>query len=224
MLLQGRKGPCAAAGFALAVLGSQAAADFVNPLVPAWRGAANADFYGWEIFNSAFGGPNIPNYAGTESGAALFNFGFGASINSQGNLQASGGPLSLTVYAGASEQVVEVIVNVATIGTIINDNSAILGLYNNSGGGLTVSPSSVEIRSNQTAPDGQGQIQTRTYRWIVPPTGSVLPRFELNLGSVSGNITLDTLSVDVRYIPAPGAMALLAFAGTVALGHRRRRS
>jgi len=224
MLFQGQKGKCAVVGIALVTISAQAAADFANPMIPAWRGAANTDFYGWEIFNSAFGGPNLPNYAGTESGAALFNFGFGASIDSAGNMQASGGPLSLTVYAGAWEQVVEVIVNVATIGTIMNDNSAVLGLYNNSGGGLTVSPSAVEIRSNQTAPGGQGQIQTRAYRWLVPPTGSILPRFELNLGSVSNNITLDTLSIDIRYIPAPGAMGLLALAGTLAVGHRRRRN
>jgi len=215
MLLKRTKGAAA-----IVVLGAfsplfsqnEASADFVNAMVPVWRGAANADFYGWEIFSSAFGGPNLPNYAGTESGAALFNFGSGATINSSGNIQANGGPLSMSVYAGAWEQVAEVIVNIATIGTVVNDNSFVLGLYNNSGGGLTVTPSAMEIRSSQTVPGGQGLIQTRAYKWIVPPTGSILPRFELHFGSLSNNITLDTLSVDVRYIPAPGALALLGFA------------
>jgi len=222
MLFQGQKGTLAVFGIAVASLGSQAAADFVNPMIPVWRSAANADFYGWEIFNSAFGGPTVPNYTGTELGAALFNFGFGASIDAGGNMHAGSGPLSLTVLAGASDQIVEVIVNVATIGTLINDNSAVLKLSNNLGGGLNVTPSAVEIRSNGSAPNGQGQIQTRAYRFIVPPTGSILPRFELNLGSVSNNITLDTLSVDIRYVPAPGAMVLLAIAGTLAVGRRRQ--
>lgn len=223
MSYRGRKVACAASGIALAVIGSSASADFVNPLVPVWRGAANADFYGWEIFTSAFGGPNIPNYAGTEPGAALFNFGAGAFINSAGNIQATGSPLSMTVYAGAAEPVAEVIVNIATIGTVLNDNSLILDLYNNSGGGLTVSPSMMELRSDQPTADGQGRVQTRMYRWIVPPTGSALPRFELNFGSLSGGIALDSLSIDVRYIPAPGALALITCAGTLAAWRRRRR-
>jgi hypothetical protein len=201
---------------------NEASADFVNPVVPVWRGAANADFYGWEIFTSAFGGPNLPNYAGTETGAALFNFGAGATINSSGNIQANGGSLSMSLYAGAWEQVAEVIVNIATIGTVVNNDSFVLGLYNNSSGGLTVTPSAMEIRSSEAAPGGQGLIQTRTYKWIVPPTGSILPRFQLNFASMSNNITLDTLSVDVRYLPAPGALALLGFAGMLVAKRRRR--
>ena len=200
---------------------NEASADFVNAVVPEWRGAANADFYGWEIFTSAFGGPNLPNYAGTESGAALFNFGAGAIINSSGNIQANGGSLSMSLYAGAWEQVAEVIVNIATIGTVVNSDSFVLGLYNNSGGGLTVTPSAMEIRSSEAAPGGQGLIQTRTYKWIVPPTGSILPRFQLNFASMSNNITLDTLSVDVRYMPAPGVLALVGFAGMLVAKRRR---
>jgi hypothetical protein len=80
----------------------------------------------------------------------------------------------------------------------------------------------MEIRSSEAAPGGQGLIQTRTYKWIVPPTGSILPRFQLNFASMSNNITLDTLSVDVRYLPAPGALALVGFAGMLVAKRRRR--
>jgi len=207
---------------ASSLLSASASADFINPLVPPWRGSATSDFYGWENFTSAFGGPNMTNYAGSESAAALFNYGSGAFITSTGNLYGAGGPLSVSIYAGLTAPVTEVIMNLATVGTMINLGSVKLVLGDNAGNSLTASPSFTELRSDSAAPGGQGQIQTRSFRWILQGLPFAATRFEMNFNSQGANMSLDTASVDIHYTPAPGALVVLAAAGLVGIRPRRR--
>ncbi|MSQ91029.1 MAG: hypothetical protein EXS01_06540 [Phycisphaerales bacterium] len=212
-----------AVGVACASLFSlSATADFINPLVPAWRGTSASDFYGWESFTSAFGGPNLPNYPGTEPGAALFNYGPGASLTTNGNIH-SGGPLSVSVYGGLTGPVQEVILNLASLGTIISSDSVQLTLADNSGNSLSVSPMWGELRSSTET--GGGYTQTRAYRWDIGWLPFAPTRFILDFASYGGNITLDAVSADLRYapIPAPGALALLAVSGLFGANGRRRR-
>lgn len=198
-------------------------ADFVNPLVPAWRGSAQSDFYGWESFTSSFGGPNLPNYTGTESGAALFNFGPGAILTGTGNLYAASGPLFISVYGGLSADAQEVILNLATMGTLLNFSSVRLVLADNSGNSVSLGADSAELRSDAPAPGGQGQIQTNAFSWDLSDLTIDATHFTLEFSSASVNMSLDTVSMDVRYVPAPGAFALVALAGVTGWRARRRR-
>ncbi|MSR44616.1 MAG: hypothetical protein EXS15_04555 [Phycisphaerales bacterium] len=204
-----------------ALFSATAAADFIDPVVPAWRGSAGADFYGWESFTSAFGGPNLPNYEGTESGAALFNFGAGAFITGAGNLYAGGGPLSISIYGGLTSAVSDIIVNLATMGTIINGGSVRVTLADNAGNFVMLAPT---VSSLQSSTEGEGgYIQTRAYRWEIGPLSFEATRFVIDFASQSSSIALNTVSADFRYVPAPGALALLCMAyGLRSHGHRRR--
>ncbi|MDA0214055.1 MAG: hypothetical protein O2875_01675 [Planctomycetota bacterium] len=199
-----------------------ASADFINPIVPPWRGSPDSDFYGWESFTSPFGGPNLTNYAGTEANAALFNFGPGAFITSTGNLYGASNPLSISIYAGLTAQVNEVILNVSTIGTIINTNSVRLDISDNNGNTISINPGFMELRSDTAAPGGQGQIQTRAFRWMLQGLPFPATRFELGFNSQTNNISLDAASVDIRYVPMPGVFAILAVSGIVGIRPRRR--
>lgn len=206
---------------ALAGITSVASADLVNPLVPAWHGSEWSEYYAWNSFTSAFGGPNLPDAPGTEAGAALFNFGAGAMITGAGNMQASDAPLSVSVYAGSVATVNRVIVNVASLGGELGANGLQLILSNNGGGGMTLAPSESVLRFSEPLQTG-GLAQTRAFIWNVPVSSAPLPRFELRIMSPA-NFALDAVSIDVRYVPAPGAIALIALAGAVGSGWRRRR-
>ena len=164
----------------------------------------------------------MTNYAGTESGAALFNFGPGAFITGTGNLYGASNPLSISIYGGLTAQVNEVILNIASIGTIINTNSVRLTISDNTGNSFSVNPGFMELRSDSPAPGGQGQIQTRSFRWMLP--GMLFPatRFELSFASQTNNLSLDAVSADIRYVPVPGVLAILASSGLIAIRPRRR--
>ena len=211
------------AGIAISsFVAASASADFINPQVPVWRGSPNSDFYGWESFTSPFGGPNLTNYAGTEANAALFNFGPGAFITSTGNLYGASNPLSISIYAGLTAQVTEVILNLSTIGTIINTNSVRLDISDNNGNTISVNPAFMELRSDTAAPGGQGQIQTRAFRWMLQGLPFPATRFELGFNSQTNNISLDAVSVDIHYVPMPGVFAILASSALIATRPRRR--
>ena len=80
----------------------------------------------------------------------------------------------------------------------------------------------MELRSDSAAPGGQGQIQTRAFRWIVQATPLAATRFELGFASQTNNFSLDTVSADIQYVPVPGVFALLALSGFVGVRSRRR--
>ncbi len=201
---------------------STASADFVNPLVPGWRGTTASDFYGWESFTSAFGGPNLPNYTGTESAAALFNFGSGAFLTSTGNLYGAGGPLSISIYGGLTGNVSEVILNLSTIGTGVNLSSIRFSIFDNSGSSAVLAATSSELRSDTPAPGGQGQVQTWALNWTIPTQSFQSTRFVVDFASTTSNMSLDAVGLDMQYTPAPGALALIALSGVTARARRRR--
>ncbi len=213
---------CAAGVGCASLITAAASADFVNPDVPTWRGTSSADFYGWESFTSAFGGPNLPNYTGTESAAALFNFGSGALITGTGNLYGAGGPLSISIFGGLTGAVSEVILNLSTVGTGVNLNSVRFSIFDNSGNSVALAPTSSELRSDAPAPGGQGQIQTWAMRWVVAPLAIGSNRFVVDFNSTTANMSLDAVSLDMHAVPAPGVAALIGIAGLIIKSLRRR--
>ncbi len=213
---------CAAGVGCASFITAVASADFVNPDVPTWRGTSSADFYGWETFTSAFGGPNLPNYAGTESAAALFNFGGGALITGTGNLYGAGGPLSISIYGGLTGAVSEVVLNLSTVGTGVNLSSVRFSIFDNNGSSVALAPTSTELRSDTPAPGGQGQIQTWAMRWVVAPLALQSNRFVVDFGSTTVNMSLDAVALDIHAVPAPGVAALMGLAGLFTKSRRRR--
>ncbi|MSR29207.1 MAG: hypothetical protein EXS03_06510 [Phycisphaerales bacterium] len=211
-------------GVIIAAFASQPVlADFTNPSIPAWRGGPAAAFFAWESFTSPFGGANDPNYAGTDTGAALFNFTMGASITGAGNLFGAQSPLSVMVIGGLTNRVNEVVLNLSTLGTVINLDSVRLTLADNAGHNYTSIFHYTQLRSDVAAPSGQGQIQTRAFKWQLPAGGTEFnpTRFTVDFSSQTINMALDAVSLDFHYVPAPTAVALASLAGLV--GTRRRR-
>jgi hypothetical protein len=209
---------------AIAAVSSSALADFTNPYIPDWRGSAASEFYAWESFTSAFGGANATNYAGTESGPALFNFGMGAILTGTGNIYGGASPLSILAIGGLTHRVNTVFLNLSTLGTIVNLDTVRLTLADNAGHAWSGLFGSQVLRSDTPLPGGMGQAQTRTFKWELGPQGTefVPTRFTVEFSSQTVNMSLDAVSLDFHYVPAPGALALLGFAG--AMGSRRRRS
>ncbi len=200
-----------------------ALADFTNPFVPDWRGTPASEFYAWESFTSAFGGSNDTNYAGTETGPALFNFGMGAALTSTGNIYGGQNPLSVMAIGGLTQRVNQVVLNLSTLGTLVNLESVRLTLADNAGHAYSSIYNYTILRSDVQLPGPTGQAQTRAFKWELSPTGTefVPTRFTIEFSSQTIHMSLDAVSLDFRYVPAPGALALLAFAG--AFGARRRR-
>jgi len=199
---------------------SAALAAIVNPAIPAWRGAPNATFSGWESFTSAYAGPNAPDQPGS-SLASLFNFGPGAFLTGSGNIYGSSSPLVITVEGGilaAPNVPLEVVLNVGTIGTFLDDDSVVFTVLTYAGE-FDFAPDTVELRHDAPIP-GFGSIQTRAYRWDLAAAGLDAVGYRISFRSQEINMSLDGVTVDIRFVPVPG-LALVPLAGLVA-GRRRR--
>ncbi len=197
-----------------------ALADFTNPLIPEFRGTPASDFFAWESFSSAFGGANTPNYAGTDAGAALFNFTQGASITDGGNLAGGASPLSVMAIGGLTGRIDYAVLNLSTFGSSVHLDTVRLTIADNAGHSSTAGFNWTQLRSNISIPGG-GQAQTRAFKWAIPSGVEFNPtRFTIEFSSQGANMTLDAASIDFHYVPAPGALALIGFAG---LGGSRRR-
>ncbi|RPG20439.1 MAG: hypothetical protein CBB69_003500 [Phycisphaera sp. TMED9] len=199
---------------AILVLGlaaGTACADLVDPLVPDWRGDANAEYAGWESFTNANGGPNFPEEG---SGFSLFNFGPGGIIASSGNLYGAGGPLDIHVYSDGEIAASQAVLSFSFLGTPM-DTSNVRAFFE---GGF-VDPLLSELRSEQ---DFGGFIK-QTWSFLfdfsnLSGTSSSVAFF-FDSGDLA-NTSLDAVSVDVLAVPGPGALALLGLAGVAS---RRRR-
>jgi hypothetical protein len=200
--------------------GPVALAGIVNEYVPSWRGEANATYSGWDNFTSAYAGPNAPDQPGS-SPASLFNFGPGAIITGGGNIYGSSGPLSIFITGGvlnAPNVPLEVVLNVGTAGTFLDDASVTFNAIV-SGGTTSFAPTSSELRYDQPVP-GFGATQTRTYRWDLSALPVSALGYQLTFRSAEQFMSLTGVAVDIRFVPAPAA-GLLLLAG--ARGSRRRR-
>ena len=194
---------------ATAVTG-MATADLVNPLVPDWRGDANATYAYWDSFTSADGGSNLPEQGG---GFQLFNFGPGAIIASSGNLYGAGGPLDIHVYSLGDLAPTEAVLSFSFAGNPIDTSDVqafFLGQY--------IDPISSELRGS--AGGGPFPAQTWSFTFDISNPGGASSAIAFFFGSELGQSSLDAVSVDVLSISAPGALALLGLAG---LTSRRRR-
>jgi hypothetical protein len=109
--------------------------------------------------------------------------------------------------------------NVATAGTLISPGSVRLSLFDNAGNSLSLAPALSEIRADAPA-QPQGSIRTMAYTWNTSFVPFAATGFRVEFTAAAGSMSLDAVRLDLNYVPAPGAIALI---GLAALTARRRR-
>jgi len=217
---------CSASIFAIGAVTFAANAGFVNPLIPTWRGTADTEYMGWENFTSAYGGSNLPDAPNSNNLGALINFGPGAVLTSTKNIYGTSGPLFISMLGGmtaAPRNPLEVVLNISAAGTVINMQSVTLSLMDNFGSMIRVNPIVSSIRSDELFPMG-GRVQTLAFTWNFQPNLIAATQWQVNFSSTGANTSLDAVSLDMRFIPAPGALSVLAMlgGGGMICGRRRR--
>jgi len=216
---------CFAPIFAIAAFIPCADAGFVNPVIPSWRGAAGTEYMGWENFTSAYGGANLPDVIGSNNLGGLYNFGTGAVLTSTQNIYGTTGPLFISMLGGmstASKNPLEVVLNISAAGSVIDLNSIALTIMDNSRSVLRLNPRLSEIRSDQPFSYG-GRVQTLAFTWNLQPNLIAATQWQINFSSTGPNTSLDAVSLDMNFIPAPGALSVLAMLCGVGVNCGRRR-
>ena len=211
---------------AVAAVSASAHAGLVNPLIPGWSGGANTQRAQWDSFTQPSGGANVPDLAGS-SPFSLFNFGPGAILTSSPmptGIYNPTGPLSIMIMGGVSSaprNPTEVVMNLASAGTGINNASVALTLFDNSGNSKRITPTSTSTRNS--APDGfGGTAVTTAFSWTVDPIAWSTTRWQIDFSSTAPHAILDAVTLDFKLVPTPGALAVLAaFAGGTPRGRRR---
>jgi hypothetical protein len=217
---------CFVSSFVIGAVACSANAGFVNPLIPMWRGTADTEYMGWENFTSAYGGSNLPDAPNSNNLGGLINFGPGAVLTSTKNIYGPTGPLSITMLGGmtaAPRNPVEVVLNISAAGTVINMQSVTLSLMDNFGSLIRVNPISSIVRFDEPFQMG-GRVQTLAFTWNFQPNLIAATQWQVNFSSTGANTSLDAVSLDMRFIPAPGALSVLAMlgGGGMICGRRRR--
>jgi hypothetical protein len=214
-------------GIGTGALVTAASAGVVNPLVPTWRGQANTMFMGWETFSSAYAGANAADMSGSSNLASLFNFGPGAILTGSPlptGIYNPSGTLAIMIMGGvtsAPRNPTEVVMNVASAGTGIVNGTVALTLFDNAGNSRRVTPTDISNRSS--APDGfGGTAATTAFSWTIDPLAFNATRWQIDFSSAAPHAILDAVTLDLKLVPTPGALAVLAaFAGGTPRGRRR---
>jgi hypothetical protein len=176
----------------------------------------------WDSFTQAAGGANIPDAAGS-SPFSLMNFASGAFITGSGNIYSLNTALYLMITGGTignAASPTQVVMNVATAGSLLNTSGVRLSLFDNAGNSIQFAPSSSELRADAPA-QPQGAIQTWAFTWDTISVPFQASGFRVEFGASAPSMSLDAVRLDIQYVPAPGAMALLAISAFTA-GRRRR--
>ena len=199
----------------------------VNPLIPAWAGSINSQVAAWESFTQANGGANLPDQAGS-SPFSLMNFAPGSFITATGNIYNINSPLYIMIMGGTlanasnpsqGNSPLQVVMNLATAGTLVSPGSVRLSLFDNAGNSMTLAPALAEIRYDAPA-QPQGSIRTTAYTWNTSFVPFAATGFRVEFAASAGSMSLDAVRLDLNYVPAPGALALVGLAAVTA---RRRR-
>ena len=207
---------------AASLVAGSAQAGLVNPLIPSWSGGPNTQFAQWDSFTQASGGANIPDTAGS-SPFSLMNFAPGAFVTGSGNIYSINTALYLMITGGTLGNVgspTQVVMNVATAGSVLNTSGVRLSLFDNAGNSIQFAPSSSELRADAPA-QPQGAIQTWAFTWNTAFVPFQATGFRVEFGASAPSMSLDAVRLDMQYAPAPGALALLAISAFTATRRRR---
>ena len=207
---------------ATSLVAASAHAGLVNPLIPSWSGGPNTQFAQWDSFTQASGGSNIPDTAGS-SPFSLMNFAPGSFVTGSGNIYSLNSALYLMIMGGTlgnAASPTQVVMNVATAGSLLNTAGVRLSLFDNAGNSMQLAPSISQLRADAPA-QPQGAIQTWAFTWNTTFVPFQASGFRVEFGASAPSMSLDAVRLDMQYAPAPGALALLAISAFTA-GRRRR--
>lgn len=207
---------------AASLVAASAQAGLVNPLIPAWSGGPNTQFAQWDSFTQASGGANAPDAAGSAP-FSLMNFAPGAFVTGGGNIYSINSALYLMIMGGtlaSTASPTQVVMNVATAGSLLNTSGVRLSLFDNSGNMVQFAPTVSELRDSVPA-QPEGAIQTWAFTWDVLSLPFQATGFRVEFGASAPSMSLDAVRLDMQYVPGPGAVALLAVSA-LTLSRRRR--
>ena len=201
---------------------SAAHAGLVNPQIPGWAGSANTQFAQWDSFTQPSGGANAPDSAGSAP-FTLFNFAPGAFITGAGNLYSQSSALYIMIMGGTlnnASMPQQVVMNVATAGSVLNNSSVRISFFDNNGNNMTFMPSGSSLRYDAPAIP-QGSTQTWAFTWNLSAMSFAATGFRVEFMASAPSMSLDAVRMDMQYVPTPGALALVGVAG-IAVRRRRR--
>lgn len=207
---------------AASLVAGSAQAGLVNPLIPSWSGGPDTRSAQWDSFTQASGGANIPDGAGS-SPFSLMNFAPGAFVTGAGNIYSVNTALYLMITGGTlgnAASPTQVVMNVATAGSVLNTSGVRLSLFDSLGNSIQLEPTSSELRADAPA-QPQGAIQTWAFTWNTTFVPFQASGFRVEFGASAPSMSLDAVRLDMQYAPAPGALALLAASALTATRRRR---
>jgi hypothetical protein len=191
-------------------------ADFI---VPEFRGQPQTTYQEWDVFTSAFGGPNFPDFANNNpNGTATLTQTIpgGAFVTSGGNIYSPGTPTSFTVnvpdYGLGAGFVTSAFLQVRTLGTLLNTDSVTMN---------GVAAGSFALLSE--LPLGTfGVQQDWKFEWTNVPGNLSANTFEFS--SASSSLSLARVSIDtLAAVPEPSSFFLLLVSTLPASTLVRRR-
>jgi len=199
-----------------AVLSSSANTSFF--VAPGFRGQANADFAGWEVFTSATAA-NAPDIAGSDATATFKQNTVGAFLTGSGNIYAGPPPTvgSYTVSYDGASVLSAVVFQVRTIGLELDYSS--IGL--NYGSGSLGAPTRTELE-RAAAGGGPGAVSVSS-SWTWNLTGLNATDVTITFNAATSDVSLDAAHLDVAAVPEPETWAMISGAGLLAFALWRRR-
>lgn len=186
-------------------------------VAPAFRGQANTDFAGWEVFTSATGA-NTPDFAGSDAAATFTQNTVGAFVTGSGNIYAGPSPVigSYTVSYDGSAPLSTVVFQVRAVGLELDYNSISLSY-----GSGSLSATRTELE-RAAAGGGPGAVSV-TSSWTWNLTGLNASDVTITFNAASSDVSLDAAQLDAAAVPEPETWAMISGVGLLAFAVWRRR-
>jgi hypothetical protein len=183
-----------------ALFASTGLANFTADVIPPFRGGPCSRFAGWEIFTSAFNGPNTPDVAGTTApGATITQLVAGAILTSTGNIYHPSQASAFELADSAPADVQEVVLQTSTFGNSRSVTSFTLTYVNGQGQDVVLPPT--EFVPLVQMPQQHDELY---FRWDLSQVADVVLAYELHWSASAPNMSFDAALLDVRHACAPG--------------------
>ncbi len=199
-----------------AVLTSSANTSFF--VAPGFRGQANADFAGWEVFTSATAANN-PDIVGSDAVATFTQTSGSGFLTGSGNIYVGPSPAvgSYSVSYDGSSVLDTVVFQVRTLGLELDYNSISL----NYGSGSLSAPTRTELE-RAAAGGGPGAVSVSS-SWTWNLSGLNATDVTITFNAAASDVSFDAAHLDVAAVPEPETWAMISGAGLLAFALWRRR-